>query len=572
MTTRSTKQTDEPANIGSRKAVSFFSPARIQTSLFFPAQSRPLQRKCDHCEEEEQQLQRKESADGGMEVSESTGSYIDSLSGKGSPLSSPERSFFEPRLGYDFSGVRLHTNTEANQSAKELNAYAYAHGENVVFAAGQYNPHTDEGKRLMAHELTHVVQQNADTISPCIQRRIAVSGAAIVPTHLASTFMTPAQRQDTPPEYIDQSCGFVAADMLNKLCPEGQWTVDRSTGVASSGSQDLCTGNGAQSSGHPTSCGCLCELTGAGSQNVVVHITDEEIDELGNTSGVSGSLAQHGQGLTRTDLSVPLAGRVFHVAVSGLSFQGTLGVGDNTVAPDAHGQKRLRDPGWLILGHEMCGHVRKDLSQPGGRAFEHTMSEDYNTSAVDVENAIRREHSTATDNYGIRFGNFQDFSGCNHFGLVYQIKFGARVTTLHSKFNIPEEFNMSQDADSISATSFLNCQNRTFDPHTPQRVFKHVFAYRPDEPVVFIMSDCGNFSFTVGDKVFLEGVFAHRVITGDTKTSIARMWNVTLDKLSVANQDITPNYNSFTNTDPLPAGMSIIIPYDRNAASTFMSC
>lgn len=83
----------------------------------------------------------------------------DVLSSGGQPLDATARSFFEPRFGYDFSRVRVHTNDRAAESAKALNARAYTVGEHVVFAARQFSLGTGAGRQLMAHELTHVIQQ-----------------------------------------------------------------------------------------------------------------------------------------------------------------------------------------------------------------------------------------------------------------------------------------------------------------------------------------------------------------------------------------------------------------------------
>ncbi|SFQ47501.1 eCIS core domain-containing protein [Parafilimonas terrae] len=106
-----------------------------------------------------------------IEVSEETENYINTLSG-GEPLSKQEKNFFEPRIDSDFSDVRIHTDRSANQSAKNLNALAYTQGNNIVFGSGQYKPDTDDGKKLLAHELTHVVQQNG-----ALQRKPAVISA-----------------------------------------------------------------------------------------------------------------------------------------------------------------------------------------------------------------------------------------------------------------------------------------------------------------------------------------------------------------------------------------------------------
>lgn len=83
----------------------------------------------------------------------------DVLSSPGQALDSETRSFMEPRFGHDFSGVRVHTDERAAESARAVNALAYTAGQDVVFDEGQYKPDTIEGRQLLAHELTHVVQQ-----------------------------------------------------------------------------------------------------------------------------------------------------------------------------------------------------------------------------------------------------------------------------------------------------------------------------------------------------------------------------------------------------------------------------
>jgi len=129
--------------------------------LFFKPADFTIQQKCAHCNEEEKlQLQRKEANDlesaGGIELD----NYIGGLSGKGQSLLKEAQHFFEPRFGYNFSNVKIHTDTTAAESAQSMNALAYTSGSNIVFNNGQYNPHTGSGRRLLGHELTHVVQQS----------------------------------------------------------------------------------------------------------------------------------------------------------------------------------------------------------------------------------------------------------------------------------------------------------------------------------------------------------------------------------------------------------------------------
>jgi hypothetical protein len=86
------------------------------------------------------------------------------ISSSNQPLDSADRGFMETRFGQDFSSVRVYTDTRAGESAHALGARAYTVGMNVVFGAGQYAPGTTKGRRLLAHELTHVVQQRNHSV------------------------------------------------------------------------------------------------------------------------------------------------------------------------------------------------------------------------------------------------------------------------------------------------------------------------------------------------------------------------------------------------------------------------
>src|SRR5574337_410055 len=81
------------------------------------------------------------------------------LRSSGQPLDPAMRAFMEPRFGHDFSQVRVHADAKAVESAQAVNALAYTVGHNVVFDAGRYQPGTQQGRQMVAHELAHVVQQ-----------------------------------------------------------------------------------------------------------------------------------------------------------------------------------------------------------------------------------------------------------------------------------------------------------------------------------------------------------------------------------------------------------------------------
>ena len=98
------------------------------------------------------------------------------LAGPGRPLEPSVRDFMEPRLGHDFSRVRVHTDEKAAESARAVDALAYTAGRNLVFDAGRYEPGTPAGRQLLAHELAHTIQQGA--VNPLS----AGAGAAAAPT------------------------------------------------------------------------------------------------------------------------------------------------------------------------------------------------------------------------------------------------------------------------------------------------------------------------------------------------------------------------------------------------------
>ncbi len=88
----------------------------------------------------------------------------------GSQWTTHTRNFMESRFGYDFGSVQIHNDAMAHRSSADINALAYTHGNHVVFGNGHYQPNTDSGKKLLAHELTHVVQQSGAKTNGSIQR------------------------------------------------------------------------------------------------------------------------------------------------------------------------------------------------------------------------------------------------------------------------------------------------------------------------------------------------------------------------------------------------------------------
>lgn len=137
------------------------------------------QRQCASCEakDEERVLRpRRDSGGGGFEHRAAPSSVEGALRGGSHGLDAATRSFFEPRFGRDFGSVRVHSDSAAQASARDVNALAYTVGQDIVFGAGQYSPGTASGRALLAHELTHVVQQRGPLLSRATAPTQSASG------------------------------------------------------------------------------------------------------------------------------------------------------------------------------------------------------------------------------------------------------------------------------------------------------------------------------------------------------------------------------------------------------------
>ena len=100
-----------------------------------------------------------QASDHTLSVDSEIAASINTVCRGGRPLPKAASDFFEPRFGYDFSQVRVHTDARANKVARALGVHAFTFGDNIVFGTNQYSPRSSKGRHLLAHELTHVVQQ-----------------------------------------------------------------------------------------------------------------------------------------------------------------------------------------------------------------------------------------------------------------------------------------------------------------------------------------------------------------------------------------------------------------------------
>ena len=111
--------------------------------------------------DEDKQIQKSPAGDANPSDNSNLESNLNSSKGGGSPLSGKVKTEMESGIGADFSNVRIHNDSNAVQMNKQLGAQAFATGNNIYFNEGKYNPNSKEGKHLLAHELTHTVQQGA---------------------------------------------------------------------------------------------------------------------------------------------------------------------------------------------------------------------------------------------------------------------------------------------------------------------------------------------------------------------------------------------------------------------------
>ena len=133
-----------------------------------------IQRKCTDCEQEDEiQMkplvqQKADSGSSGQQVKPWVQQQIESSRGSGQSLPDNTRSFMEKGIGASFEGVKVHTDNNAVQMNRDLGARAFTVGNDIYFDQNQYHPESSEGKKLLAHELTHTVQQGA-AVQPMVQ-------------------------------------------------------------------------------------------------------------------------------------------------------------------------------------------------------------------------------------------------------------------------------------------------------------------------------------------------------------------------------------------------------------------
>lgn len=294
--------------------------------------------------------------------------FVDPL-GPGQPLDPGTRTFMESRFGTDFGPVRLHTDAAASASAQSIQARAYTAGRDIVFASGEYRPGTAEGRRLLAHELTHVIQQGGG--ARAVQRKLKVLDPK-------SNIPNPGGKGAV------QTNAKTIEDYLKSLCPDGAASVkvDAGSGEVSI-DKTFCSPVAlpkgiagppspapAQTSKFKTGCSCICDFT-ASAHDWRIEVNDADWPHTDFDDDPGSETPGTGTGGKVTAPS-PNSPKLWGAATAGGA---TLDI----------------DP-WLVLGHELCGHGW--LGDRGEHAPDATppRGEGGHQKTVERENLLRAEH------------------------------------------------------------------------------------------------------------------------------------------------------------------------------------
>ncbi len=203
---------------------------------------------CDECGKKRDIQRRRAHASERASTNEEAPPIVhETLRSSGQPLDAATRSLMESRFGHDFSRVRVHTDSRAAESARAVNALAYTVGRDVVFGTNQYAPQTSVGRKLLAHELTHVVQQGAGTRrasgpldvgdeQSAAEREAETNAEAVVsaqPSRVTSNAPANIARQKGPG--VTPAASPPAAAPQKHACVKSEYIPNRRTGALNMG-------------------------------------------------------------------------------------------------------------------------------------------------------------------------------------------------------------------------------------------------------------------------------------------------------------------------------------------------
>ncbi len=335
--------------------------ARAARALSAP----PIRRKCAACAEEEARRSAPAPAVApaakAAPASHAAETAVAGL-GAGRPLSRAERGFYEPRLGADFSRVRLHEDAAADRAARAMDAAALTLGRDIAFARGAAAP------RVMAHELAHVAEEGA----PDRARRVLKVFEA--------DKKIPPKKGKGADEGLDQTNGATVQTYLDEICDNDVAKVQADGEVETD--DEECVYSDKPKPG----CDCICEID-ARPQTVEIHVRDHGMPQR----------TGYGTGP--------------HTVATEVGAETGKGAGSHVIVPspndskeygyaDVKGVKQTLE-NWEILGHELCGHALLNIrgTHPGERPTKEVRHG--HETVVPMENAIRQSMGVTNRDRGV---------------------------------------------------------------------------------------------------------------------------------------------------------------------------
>jgi outer membrane protein OmpA-like peptidoglycan-associated protein len=302
-----------------------------------------VQRQEENPEEGEEPMRAKRENNAPPRLTPGLNAQIRPLRAGGAPLPAATRTFFERRFGNDFGDVRVHAGPQAARAAKAVRAQAFTLGRDVVFGENRYDPNSPPGRKLLAHELAHTVQQRGSSI---LHRKVVVQDPMGKP----------------PKAPAGETNENIIRDYVTTLCPG--FTVF--SGELLPIHYTFCP-VGAASSGMSKSCECLCTMhnhTDSAGASVTWNVVVDDLqwpstDETTHTISIQSPY-------------------------SGLEF-GAWGAGNPS--------HRVHADLWLVFAHEICGHgyLYAQGKHPRDMTVIHGGSPEHDPS-VNIQNEIATEH------------------------------------------------------------------------------------------------------------------------------------------------------------------------------------
>lgn len=422
----------------------------------------------------------------------------------------------ERRFGFDFGDVRIHTDRRAAELSRSFGAEAFTYGRHIFFGPGRFRPGAAAGGRLLAHELVHTRQQAAG--GPRVQRTLSV-----------------AKPGDTTSPHT-RTNGDLVVSLFDELCRDFKWKLSGST--VEPRSARSCKGKAVSAGSTPTACECACHFTQAGGPHADVEVNTAHNDTVRTAT----------------------APDTFRIRITGTAQTGIVGVRGT---PPASGSplQTLPDPPWLVLGHELCGHAKTTypLNASSPATLDHQMSEQWDKTAVDIENVIRREHEAARGvSLGVRAGDFGDPDGDIHYGSLIQLPAATTPRDLLVALGLPVRYKLPR---CVRHDFFYPCTKIPKGEAAMRRVKVINRITITDHGNQFVPWDCRSRRFAKGLHFNVEGVFWHRARAGDTKRSVAKLWRVRVSALDRANRPFN-SIHKLGAADALTAGQAVVIPYN----------